>query len=145
MTWPVRKLRSFFVSSLNFGDFVGVVGDDLVDERIRWLRVSAGSKPISLARVAGSLSGGVPEGGEELFGLVVGDGAILDEVEEASEAGGGNGVVGDFDGFFVEEGEEVVDDPVGDFFSGGLGGFCGVFEVGGESLVGGEGRRRRIR
>ena len=61
--------------------------------------------------------------------MSVGDGSSLDEVEDVGKFGGGDGGVLDFEGLFVKKAEEVVDDPVGDFFAGGLCAFDGGFEV----------------
>ncbi len=84
-------------------------------------------------------AGGGEHGGEDFFALAAADFAGLDDGDELGEGGGGEGAVGDGEGGVVEGTEEVVEDPVGEFFGGdgGLGGDCG-FVVGGEGLLAGE-------
>ena len=111
---------------MDLGDFVGVGGDDFIDEAVDGSGVG-GFEAHFLGQGSRVFIGSFPEGGEELAGLAVGDGAGFDEVENVGELRRAYGGVLDFDGLFVEESQEVVDDPVGNLFARSLGGFDGGF------------------
>ena len=64
---------------MNLGYFVGVGGDDLVDESVNGSGVGR-LKPHFFGQISRIFFRGVPEFGKELLGLAVGDGPCLDEV-----------------------------------------------------------------
>lgn len=126
-----EEVEELFVTGLDFGDFVRVGGDDFGDDGFDGSGVG-GFEAHFFGEVGGVFLWVIPEGGEEVFSLAVRDGAGFDEVEDGGEFLAGDGVVSELDFFVVEEAEEVVDDPVGDFFAGGFRGGDGFFEEGAE-------------
>ena len=134
-----EEVEELLVAPFDGGDFVGIGGDDFIDNAVHGAVVGRFEAEF-LGEGGGVFFGCIPEGGEEVLGLVSGDGVGFEKVEDAGEFFGANGGVGDGEGLFVEEAEEVIDDPVGNFFTGGFGFGFGGFEVLAELEVGGQDR-----
>lgn len=113
-----QEIRGLVVAVADFLGGARIRFDGLVDEGVDLAGV--GGLETQVLRDGGRLLFGRRHlRGEDVLGLVVGNRARLDQVDQGPDFVGGHRALADGQALFVEHGEQVVDDPVGDFFADG--------------------------